>query len=348
MAGTKSCFWLFFENVKADEFITKLEHIFETNDNISYICGQLEKGSHLHAQCYVQLQRAQAKSWLINNISPTASYTIQYKKASAEDGRHYCSKPHDDCDCKECIAERATPTRINDTFVEYGTLRKKGTGPGQGERTDLIALRDKALTHCKEREIQQDDEVVLTYAKYMRFYERVRMLNRPPDLPSVDLRLYVGEAGAGKTSKAFRIDEDYYDVPINNGTLWFDGYDQNNVLIFDDFAGRVDHQTLVSTLKLFDRYVRRIPVKGTHSWLRSPIVVVTSNYHPRHWYEWKGREKSYKGLCRRFTSVTVFEEPQEDVFEEVEFVGVERVREYFYDRDLWPAEYNGMDPPFNS
>lgn len=333
----KSCFWLYYENVEADKYITTLEHIFETNDNVTYICGQLEKGTHLHCQCYIQLKISKPLSWMKNNISPTASFRIQYKKASADDGRHYCSKPHEGCEKELCCKpERENPTVIPDTFVEYGEIRDKGEGAGR--RTDLDAIITSVKEGKNERAIMESPDTQWTYANYPAFFNRARMLYRPPPIEGgVDLRLYVGESGAGKTRKAFSIDPDYYDVPVSNGTLWFDGYDQNKVLIFDDFAGKVDRVTLVSTLKLFDRYVRAIPFKGGFTWLRSPIVVVTSNYHPRYWYAWKDREKSYKAMCRRFRSVTVFEEPRDDEYEEIVFNTRQEIRDYFYDRDQWPT-----------
>lgn len=336
-------FWLFTENSNADEFRTNLEKLYETTDNLTYICGQLEEGTHKHFQGYLQLKISKPESWMKNNISKTAHFEIQYKNASSDRGRHYASKPHTPCiyDCDECKKEIEKPTAIPDTFVEYGEIREKGKGEGQGKRNDIIQLREAAKDYNRtERSIQDDDDLVVTYASHLKFFDRVRMMRRPPHLERVSVRLYVGESGAGKTSKAYSIDEDYYEVPIENGSSkWYDGYDQNKVLIFDDFAGRVDHTTLVTTLKLFDRYVRRVPIKGSHTWLRSPIVIVTSNYHPRAWYDWTSREKSYKAIMRRFTQVVVFEEPREDEFEEVEFNTRREIKDYFYDKDLWPVTY---------
>lgn len=336
---SKGCFWIVVENRDAEKFRDDLQRLYETNDNITYVCGQLEKGTNLHFQSYMQLQIAKPLSWMKNVVSKTAHLELQYKTASAESGKHYASKPHEGCDCKECILERETPTVIPDTFVEYGQIRKKGTGPGQGSRTDLIELRDKIKTGARERDIVEDDDLVVTYANNLKFHDRIRMLYPPPPLENgVDVRLYVGEPGAGKTRKAYAESDDLYEVPIDNGTKWYDGYDQHKVMLFDDFAGKVDHITLVNTLKLFDRYVRKIPVKGTHTWLRSEIVIVTSNYHPRAWYDWTTREKSYKALCRRFKSITVFEEPRDDEFEEVVIIGRKNIKDYFYDRDLWPIQ----------
>lgn len=327
----KSCFWLLTENNNPDQYRAGLEVLFETSDNITYICGQLEEGTHRHFQGYIQLKIAKPISWLKNNVSKTAHFEIQFKKASAEQGRHYASKPHHDCICKECDAERADPTVIPDTFVEYGIIRKKGQGAGQ--RTDLLELRQAIIENKTERSIILDDNMVQTYARHMKFYDRVRALFPPPPLQDgVDVRLYVGSPGTGKTRKAYT-NEDLYEVPIDNGTKWYDGYDQHKVILFDDFAGKVDHVTLVNTLKLFDRYVRKLPIKGAHTWLRSEIVIVTSNYHPRKWYEWKDREESYEALTRRFKSVTVFEHDEEVVYNTKE-----QVSEYFYDKDLWPTE----------
>lgn len=336
--GTQSCFWLFTENDQPETFREAIQRLEQSEENITYICGQLERGTHLHFQGYLQLKVAKAVSWLKNNISPTAHFEVQYKDAPADRGRHYASKPHIPCeyDCDECRKEIANPTKIPDTFVEYGTIRKKGEGAGK--RTDLDGLVKAIKEGQTQRQIIENPELNHTFANHMQYHDRVKMLYRPPNLESVDVRLYVGVTGAGKTILAMGEDEDFYDVPINNGTLWFDGYDQNKVIIFDDFAGKVDHQTLVSTLKLFDRYARRIPIKGSFTWLRSPIVIVTSNLHPRFWYDWKEREKSYAALRRRFKKVIVFEEPQDEVFHQEILETEEDIERYFYDKDQWPTE----------
>lgn len=334
-----SCFWIFTENDQPETFREAIQRLEQTEDNLTYICGQLERGTHLHFQGYLQLKVSKPKSWLKNNISSTAHFEVQYKKASADKGRHYASKPHMPCqyECDECRKEIENPTAIPDTFVEYGTIRDKGEGAGK--RTDLDALASAIKEGQTQRQIIENPELNETFARHIQYHDRVRMLYRPPNIEEgVDVRLYVGVTGAGKTSLAMDEDEDFYDVPINNGTLWFDGYDQHRVMIFDDFAGRVDHQTLTATLKLFDRYVRRIPIKGSFTWLRSPVVIITSNLHPRHWYDWKEREKSYDALSRRFKKVIIFEEPRDGEFEQEILDNKEDIKAYFDDKDQWPTE----------
>lgn len=336
---TKSCFWIIVENRNPDEFRDNLETLYETNDNISYVCGQLEEGTHRHFQCYMQLKRAQAASWLKNNVSKTAHLEIQYKKATAEDGRHYASKPHEECVCVECDKERAAPTKVPDTFVEYGQIRKKGKGEGQGARTDLNNLRDAIRDNRTQKSIIEDDELNYTLANNLRYHDRVRSLYKPPPrVEGVTVHLYVGLPGTGKTRRAYEEYPDLFEIPVSNGTMWLDGYDDQEVVLFDDFMGRGSKMGLDNTLKFLDRYVRSVPVKGAYVWYRPRLIIITSNYHPRHWYDWKNREDSWLALKRRIHRIwyypTLDSGPEE-----------QNLDYYLEDKNYWPEEFS--EPRYN-
>lgn len=309
----KSMFWVFTENNNPDDFWAALGDIYETHSaHISYICGQLEEASHRHFQGYVQLKRAQALSWVKSNISKTAHFEKQ--RGTNGEAREYCRKEDD--------------TTIPHTFVEYGSF-KEGRA-GRGARNDIHALRDAVKKGKSQREIIEDDAMVETFANHMRFHDRVRMLYKPPAHPDgVRVVLYVGAPGTGKTRRAYEEYPDLFEIPISNGTIWLDGYDQHKQVLFDDFMGKGSKMTLDNTLKYFDRYVRAVPVKGTHTWYCPQVIVVTSNYHPRHWYEWKNREESWKALSRRFTEIWYFpegSEPEEQYNDE-----------YLENREYWPV-----------
>lgn len=97
--------------------------------------------------------------------------------------------------------------------------------------------------------------------------------------------LLYGKSGAGKTRACFEaLDSIYVLDKIQEGGIWFDGYDSHRVLIIDDFYGWMPYATL---LRLLDVYPIRLPIKGGFAHADYEYVVLTSNYHPAEWYrEW--------------------------------------------------------------
>jgi len=317
-----SKFWCFTENTDPEVFIGTLSVLSETHTtHIQYICGQLERGEHLHLQGYVQLRRSQPLSWLKNNISSTAHFEIQ--RGTCEQARDYCKKVDD--------------TVIPMTYVEYGVFQAGRSG--RGARNDIHQLRDSIKEGKSQREIIEDDTLVAVYARNLRFHDRVRTLYKPlPRENGVKILLYVGAPGTGKTKRAYDEYPDLFEIPISNGTLWMDGYDDQKHVLFDDFMGKGSKLGLDNTLKFFDRYVRSVPVKGAFVWYRPEVIIITSNYHPRCWYNWDDREDSWKALKRRFTEIWYFPEAGEAEEQDMEY--------YLENRLEWPLPR--MQPPFNA
>lgn len=311
---TSSMYWCFTLNSDPRSFLANLGRLHrEKSQHIVYICGQLEEASHLHFQGYVQLKRSRRLSWLRNNISAEAHFEVQ--RGTNKQARDYC--------CKE------DGTEVADSFIECGQFKPGRSG--QGARNDVHALRDAVKEGRSQRSLIEDDDMVYSFAKFIKFHDRVRSLYRPPDREEPrEVHLYVGRPGTGKTRKAKQENPGLFEIPITNGTLWLDGYDQHEVVLFDDFMGRGSKMTLDNLLKFLDRYVQQVPIKGAYVWFNPRKIIVTTNYHPRGWYNWNNRESSYSALKRRFTAVYSFYSGPR--------VSEEDVEEYFTDQELWPEE----------
>ncbi len=185
---------------------------------------------------------------------------------------------------------------------------------GAGARNDLVAFRNAVQSGANKRTMIEDHPLAM--ARYPRFYGTIRSTVRPVREEDLVIRLNYGTTGTGKTRYAFDTYPDLFEVPISNGTLWFDGYDMHKNVLFDDFCGAASKITLDNVLKLFDRYPRQVPVKGEYVWWLPTNIVVTTNIHPRNWYTWEGREMQYDALKRRITVVYVYEEGVEPVLQE--------------------------------
>jgi len=143
----------------------------------------------------------------------------------------------------------------SDPFV-YGTL------PQQGKRSDLQDAVDEIHDGKTLRELAVTQPVAVV--KFFKGLTVLRSLIRPKR----DGRPYVywlhGPTGSGKTRTAFEIGQDIGGqdgVWISSGGLrWFDGYDGQPVVIFDDFRSKNLHFSFL--LRLLDRYPMQVEFKG--------------------------------------------------------------------------------------
>jgi len=68
----------------------------------------------------------------------------------------------------------------------------------------------------------------------------------------------------------------------------------------------LSRSTRCYTLQLLDIYLLDVEVKGSYRPLLAKRIVVTTNIHPRLWYDYENREEQYNALMRRFTKIWYF------------------------------------------
>ncbi len=195
----------------------------------------------------------------------------------------------------------------DDTRIAHTEPIEEGTPHQQGKRVDLEGFKDAVFGGERKRDLVHDHVAIL--ARYPKFYATLTELNRPRRSAAPVVTLLIGETGTGKTRHVvdrFGDDQDFWRSPLNNGKLWFDGYDGHSVVLLDDFCGRASSYPLCDLLQLLDRYTIQVPTKGGHTWWLPNEVFVTTNLLPRDWYDWKNRGEHYKALARRFSKVLVY------------------------------------------
>jgi len=135
--------------------------------------------------------------------------------------------------------------------------------------------------------------------RYPRGIDRIAATLRAPTDRwfNTTVAVYWGPPGCGKSRKCREIDPDLYSVhPSTEGnTVWFDGYQYEPTILFDDFYGGIKYEYL---LQLLDGYPMRVQIKGgfvQRAWTR---VLFTSNRRPIEWYG-----GTAAALMRRITEV---------------------------------------------
>lgn len=262
-------------------------------ERMRYLVYQEEIGDAgtLHLQGYCELREQERLNAVKALLGGDQNVHIERRRGSAQQAINYAKKDE---------------TRVGGPY-EYG----EPANPGK--RTDLKKFKDAVMAGKRKRELVDDHYSVL--ARHPKFYDTLNMLNRPKRQEPLEVHLLYGETGTGKTKSvmdAHEDDDDFYPAPLNNGTMWYDTFDGHRKVLLDDFAGASSHISLVSLLRLLDRYAVMVPTKGSHTWWLPTQVYITTNILPRDWYKWEKRGEQYKALARRFTHVKTFYYPLQD------------------------------------
>lgn len=142
-----------------------------------------------------------------------------------------------------------------------------------------------------------------TYARFQKSVDRYRSYKPLKRNDDIEVHLFIGEPGTGKTRKAYELFPDIYAFPIGP-QLWADGYMGQPDVLIDDFSGQM---RLVDTLRFLDRYPIQIPRKGGFTWWCPNTIIITSNNHPSTWYKWEDRTSQEKALKRRIHHIWDFD-----------------------------------------
>ena len=230
------------------------------------ICGEeIGVNGTPHFQGYINLSTPLSLTVMKKSL-PRAHLIIA--QGTDKENKEYCSKD-------------------NTNIYEVGECRV-----GQGSRTDIKELALK----IKSKELTLEDcmfEYPELYVRYSRSLEKMfNAIMEPRSEPPNVYWLY-GLAGTGKTRKCIDSHPSHY---IKDGTPWWDGYNQQDAIIIDDFDNNIPYRTL---LRILDRYVYQGQVKGSYVQINSPNIYITCEHPPQ--YFWQGNELDQ--VTRRLTSV---------------------------------------------
>jgi hypothetical protein len=257
--------WIFVINHDTFEdligFITKLK--------AEYFCFGFEIGKEgtPHIQGYLQYKKTSVAGKFLKKIFPRAH--LEPAQADYYDNQVYASKDGE--------------------FYEFGDP------PKQGKRTDLISVK-KTLDKTKSLK-DVSEQHFCNFVRYHRgflLYINLHQEHRT-EMPIVEW-IY-GPTGAGKTAYARGLSSSRY---IKDHTQWWDGYDQQEVIIIDDFDGRWPFRDL---LRLLDRYEYQGQIKGGYVKINSKFIIITCDRSMEDLYFSKCSDHELSQLRRRITSI---------------------------------------------
>lgn len=254
---------------------------------LRYLVCQLERGNErnrLHLQGYVQCSRPQRFSCLHRLLDPRLA--LDEQRGSVDENVSYCTKED---------------TRVAGPW-------QSGTATGQGKRSDLESLRRSILEGKDDAYLYEHHFAAM--AKYPRVAAACRAAairsrtsgtaaGSEPPLQPLDVYVYYGLPGSGKTRRAVYESDHGVIVSADKDRIWFDHYQPGRDIIIDEFDGEIPINQLK---RLLDVYPVELPVKGSHVPRDSRRIFITSNTDPINWYP-TAEPVHRNALFRRFTSV---------------------------------------------
>lgn len=268
-------------------------------DAVRYCVWQRERGKEgtEHFQGYIEFKGPRARSAVAkfqdSGMRPFEKAWLEEARGSAAKNKAYCTK-------------------------EESRVAGSGNGPwelgecsgGAGARNDL---RDACEKVAATGSLKDVDPVTLV----RHFGGLTRLAMRAPAPRRDDLKIVtlVGPTGVGKSYACRDHYPDLYVPMYGNSGIWFEGYMEQKVVLFEEFRGQVPLQKF---LQYLDPYPIHVECKGGAYALHAKIIFITSNSHPTSWYENKtgDRERAgeldalcrrlgcYKGIAKEFISVT--------------------------------------------
>lgn len=193
--------------------------------------------------------------------------------------------------------------------LDYCTKQDKeafqiGTLPTPGKRNDMEAVVNKLKEGVTIKKLVEDTSSAICFVRYSRGLTLLRQQYTPlrdPTKPPTIIWFY-GPTGVNKTRACFELStyQEKTAVPwISSGPLkWFDGYDSQSIVIFDDL--RTSDCSFSYLLRLLDRYPLQVEFKGGHSTWNPSTIFITCPKSPRDLWSLRTTEQLDQ-LSRRVT-----------------------------------------------
>jgi len=205
---------------------------------------------------------------------------LEAAKGSAEQNKKYCTKPD---------TAWKNPDGSTVGWERGKCPSEEEEAKHQGKRNDI-----KAAMECYKSEgalacATKFPETFCKYERGLRQYSLLFQQNKAvkEDRP-VELQVILGAPGTGKTrlAREMSLHQSVYWLPMRSharDSVWFDGYDGQDVIILDNFSGDAQLPWDMM-LRINDRYPWSAPIKGGHVQANWRKVIITSSVEPQMWY----------------------------------------------------------------
>lgn len=223
---------------------------------LNYIYTGLETTpttNRLHFQGFIQFKR-QVRRKKVQEVLRCKCW-CNPMKGNYKDNKTYCSKE-----------------KFRDTWFEFGKFSS------QGKRSDIDLIRDKIKKGASMYKIAEEH-----FGDYIRYYRGFKEYKTECHKEQCKGRrenfkvsLITGCSGKGKTTYVLDKfgDDNVFIVDFANGKEWWDGYEGELIVLFDDYNNNLPIERL---LVLLQKFKCRIPVKCGFTYAKWVEVWITTN-----------------------------------------------------------------------
>ncbi len=219
-----------------------------------------------HDQGYIQMYKQCRYTSIQKMFASKCHFEVMH--GSIEDNENYCSKEQQ--------------------FTKLGMFVTRGY------RSDLHNIKDDLKNGACLYDIMEN--YTSDFVRYHSGIEKMKSLidkKKSKRWRDVDVTVLVGAAGSGKTSFVSNKHgyENIFNLNLECDKFMFDGYDNEDVLLIDDFNGGIKYTQL---LRILDGHPLPLNVKGGRRYANFTKIYITSNVKPCFWYQ-----NIYDNLKRR-------------------------------------------------
>lgn len=286
MTSKNWCFTLFSESLADIDLIADpvpAPIALWKEDKMNFLIYQLEEAPDTHRrhlQGFVQLKKKARVTGAKKCFEPHSPHFEIMRGTSAE-AKAYCEKED---------SRVAGPWTWGELIV-------------QGSRTDLASAAKAIKEGASKRKIAEDyPEVAIKFSKGLDSYRHT--LDKCPKWRDLIVTYIWGEPGVGKTRAVWdSVDDPTKLYKVEGDGRWWDGYDGQDAILFDDFRGQVP---FIKMLAYLDGHPSQMEVKGGWVYAKWTKVWITAN---------RPKEEQYK---KKHSAANENESWMEDLLTEAE------------------------------
>ena len=263
---------------------------------VNYLVYQQEicpNTQRLHYQGYMEFNCQLALSTIKDKVFKDQTVHVEARRGTQDQAVDYCIDG----------GKRAPGTEP----THWGTKHEQGTR--RGFSMVVRAIDSGASLDQVSRDHPDVVAHAMQWTRQLFVHASARAI---PHWRSVAVYVLWGTPGSGKTRRVYHANDpsDVYHrgEPGQFNKLWWCGYEQQRVLLIDDFygSGTIGWN---ETLNILDGHRLRLEIKGGHTWAAWETVYITSNVHPSDWYKSETNEEKRMALYRRLTHIIHLEGP---------------------------------------
>lgn len=261
----------------------------------------------LHHHWYLEM-KDQLTMKQLKEIFNDQTIHVERRKGTQQQAITYCTKDY--------YSEDRRQYKRDYTSLANSEELRAGVPKAQGRRSDWVMIHDeikKGTPASVIFDMFPEKSVVFRSHIYKACSDQRRRTFAGKDRNTTTHVVY-GDAGTGKDYDVYAKygAENVYELCRDeNGAVWWDGYEGQDVVLISDFKWWLTRDRLLNICG--DRMIR-VNCKGYCEWLTASTIVITSNYDPRTWYPdketnvpWKGNGRMDNAFVSRLTSLTRYE-----------------------------------------